>query len=47
MEMLQINIRLALQSLSRNRLRTLLTMLGIIIGVSAVLTMVALGTGAR
>src|SRR6478609_5336148 len=41
------NIRLAVRSLSRNRLRTLLTMLGIIIGVAAVLTMVALGTGAR
>ncbi len=41
------NIRLAIRSLSRNRLRTLLTMLGIIIGVAAVLTMVALGTGAR
>jgi ABC-type antimicrobial peptide transport system permease subunit len=41
------NIRLALRSLSRNRLRTLLTMLGMIIGVAAVLTMVALGTGAR
>lgn len=45
--MLQINVRLALRSLNRNRLRTLLTMLGIIIGVAAVLTMVALGTGAR
>lgn len=42
-----VNIRLALRSLGRNRLRTLLTMLGIIIGVAAVLTMVALGTGAR
>jgi putative ABC transport system permease protein len=41
------NIRLAIRSLSRNRLRTLLTMLGMIIGVAAVLTMVALGTGAR
>lgn len=44
---LQVNIRLALRSLNRNRLRTLLTMLGIVIGVAAVLTMVALGTGAR
>ncbi len=41
------NIRLALRSLNRNRLRTTLTMLGIIIGVAAVLTMVALGGGAR
>jgi hypothetical protein len=45
--LLPVNIRLALRSLGRNRLRTLLTMLGIIIGVAAVLTMVALGTGAR
>ncbi|PZU07460.1 ABC transporter permease [Sphingomonas sp.] len=45
--LMPVNIRLALRSLSRNRLRTLLTMLGMIIGVAAVLTMVALGTGAR
>jgi putative ABC transport system permease protein len=45
--LLPVNIRLALRSLNRNRLRTTLTMLGIIIGVAAVLTMVALGTGAR
>jgi ABC-type antimicrobial peptide transport system permease subunit len=45
--LLPVNLRLAVRSLNRNRLRTLLTMLGIIIGVAAVLTMVALGTGAR
>lgn len=45
--MLPVNIKLAIRSLSRNPLRTVLTMLGIIIGVAAVLTMVALGTGAR
>ena len=45
--LMPVNIRLAIRSLSRNRLRTLLTMLGMIIGVAAVLTMVALGTGAR
>jgi len=45
--LLPVNIRLAIRSLNRNRLRTFLTMLGIIIGVAAVLTMVALGTGAR
>ena len=45
--MLPVNIKLAIRSLSRNPLRTILTMLGIIIGVAAVLTMVALGTGAR
>lgn len=47
MLMIGVNVRLALRSLNRNRLRTSLTMLGIIIGVAAVLTMVALGTGAR
>jgi putative ABC transport system permease protein len=45
--LLPVNIRLAFRSLGRNRMRTLLTMLGVIIGVAAVLTMVALGTGAR
>jgi putative ABC transport system permease protein len=45
--LMPVNVRLAIRSLSRNRFRTLLTMLGIIIGVAAVLTMVALGTGAR
>ncbi len=42
-----LNIKLAISSLNRNRLRSVLTMLGVIIGVAAVLTMVALGTGAR
>ncbi|GGD65851.1 ABC transporter permease [Croceicoccus mobilis] len=46
-QLIPINIWMATRSLARNRLRTFLTMLGIIIGVSAVLTMVALGTGAR
>ena len=46
-ELSLLNIKLALNSLNRNRLRTALTMLGVIIGVAAVLTMVALGTGAR
>jgi len=45
--LLSVNVRLAARSLNRNRLRTALTMLGIIMGVAAVLTMVALGTGAR
>jgi ABC-type antimicrobial peptide transport system permease subunit len=45
--LLSVNIKLAVRSLNRNRLRTSLTMLGIVIGVAAVLTMVALGTGAR
>jgi len=40
------SMKLALRELSRNKMRTGLTMLGVIIGVSAVITMVALGTGA-
>ena len=39
--------RIALKALGRNKLRTSLTMLGMIIGVAAVITMVALGTGAQ
>jgi putative ABC transport system permease protein len=35
------------ESILRNKLRTLLTMLGVIIGVGAVIVMVALGEGAR
>ena len=37
----------ALSSIRANALRSILTMLGIIIGVGAVITMVALGTGAQ
>jgi putative ABC transport system permease protein len=40
-------IRVAMDSLRANKLRSFLTMLGIIIGVGAVITVVALGTGAR
>src|SRR5437763_9151515 len=39
--------RIAFKALGRNKLRTALTMLGMIIGVGAVITMVALGTGAQ
>jgi putative ABC transport system permease protein len=39
--------RIALRALGRNKLRTTLTMLGMIIGVAAVITMVALGSGAQ
>jgi putative ABC transport system permease protein len=39
--------RIALKALNRNKMRTALTMLGMIIGVAAVITMVALGTGAQ
>ncbi len=37
---------LALRSVRRNLLRSFLTILGIVIGVSAVITMVTLGNGA-
>jgi len=40
-------LRIALKALNRNKMRTALTMLGMIIGVAAVITMVALGTGAQ
>jgi putative ABC transport system permease protein len=42
-----MTLRIALKALNRNKMRTILTMLGMIIGVGAVITMVALGTGAR
>ena len=40
-------IRIAFKSLLRNKTRTFLTMLGIIIGVAAVITMLAIGKGAQ
>ena len=40
-------IKVALEALRVNKLRSLLTMLGIIIGVGAVITMIALGSGAQ
>ena len=40
-------LAVALEALRVNRLRSLLTMLGIIIGVGAVITMIALGSGAQ
>ncbi len=40
-------IRISLASIRSNLFRALLTMLGIVIGVGAVITMVALGTGAQ
>ena len=40
-------IRVALGALRANKLRSLLTMLGIVIGVAAVIAMVALGNGAQ
>src|SRR3990172_841464 len=43
---LLVNVTIALQALRVNRLRSALTMLGIIIGVAAVIAMVAVGSGA-
>jgi putative ABC transport system permease protein len=40
-------IKIAFRALRRNKMRTVLTMLGIIIGVGAVIAMVALGRGAK
>ena len=40
-------IRIALRALRVNKLRSILTMLGIIIGVGAVITMIAIGSGAQ
>ncbi len=39
--------RVAIRSIRANKLRALLTMLGVIIGVGAVITVVAMGTGAQ
>ncbi|MCC6355484.1 MAG: ABC transporter permease [Verrucomicrobiae bacterium] len=40
-------VRIAGRALRRNKLRSLLTMLGIVIGVAAVITTVSIGAGAR
>jgi len=42
-----MTLRIAIKALNRNKMRTMLTMLGMIIGVGAVITMVALGKGAQ
>jgi putative ABC transport system permease protein len=40
-------LKLAWQSILKNKMRTLLTMLGIVIGVGAVIVMIAVGNGAQ
>ncbi|HXH06669.1 MAG TPA: ABC transporter permease [Vicinamibacterales bacterium] len=42
-----VTLRIALSALGRNKMRSALTMLGIIIGVAAVITMIGLGRGAQ
>jgi len=46
MKLLRMTMRTALRALRRNKMRSGLTMLGIIIGVAAVITMVSIGQGA-
>ncbi len=46
MNLLRMTLVTALRALRRNKLRSALTMLGIIIGVAAVITMVSIGRGA-
>ena len=43
---LLLTFRIAIRALSRNKMRSSLTMLGIIIGVGAVIAMVGIGQGA-
>src|SRR6201989_1781194 len=40
-------LRVAARAMRRNKLRTILTMLGMIIGVGAVIAMVSIGNGAK
>ena len=44
---LQNLIRVALKAMLKNKMRSLLTMLGIIIGVGSVIVMVAIGQGTQ
>src|SRR5258705_10086718 len=46
MNLIQI-LRIAMRALARNKLRSALTMLGIIIGVAAVIAIVSVGPGAQ
>ena len=47
MKLLRMTLTAALRALRRNKLRSVLTMLGIIIGVAAVISMVSVGQGAN
>jgi len=46
MRLLAVTVKVALRALRRNTMRSLLTVLGIIIGVAAVIAMVSIGQGA-
>ena len=46
MKLLAMTARTALRALRRNKLRSALTMLGVVIGVGAVIVMVSIGQGA-
>ncbi len=45
--MIYENIRMALKSILSNKVRSLLTMLGIIIGIASVIMIISIGTGAQ
>ena len=47
MKRILATLKIAARALRRNKLRTLLTMLGMIIGVGAVIAMVGIGNGAK
>ena len=44
---LRSSVQIAVRALGANKLRAVLTMLGVIIGVGAVVTMISIGQGAR
>ncbi len=46
-ESFNFNLRIAIQALAGNKLRSMLTALGVIFGVAAVITMLAIGAGAQ
>ncbi len=47
LRLIAVSGQIAVRALGRNRMRTSLTMLGVVIGVAAVIAMVGLGSGAR